>query len=182
MVDRSIVRRRAALRRSERPPEMRGQFNAETGAQPFHAFDILFGGHVSMSMAQHLGIGGETADWDVADRSLTAKTRGWINPILTVSHTVHTVASLVERDGMDVNFTTGGIRENEVARRTTRPDDEALTVKNVTELLSVTQSRNDIDVFVWPSLLAEKRINTPTAVEPYLDMGVVQQLKQLHNG
>jgi len=161
---------------------MRRQFNAETGAQPFHVFDILFGGHVSMSMAQHLGIGGETADWDVADRSLTAKTRGWINPILAVSHTVHTVASYIERDGMDVNFTTGGIRENEVARRTTRPDDEALTVKNVTELLIVDHSRDDIDVFVWPSLPAEKRVDAPTAVEPYLDMGVVQQPKQLKNG
>jgi len=39
---------------------MRGQFNAETRAQPFHVFDILFGGHVSMSMAQHL-------DYDLRD-------------------------------------------------------------------------------------------------------------------
>src|SRR5207244_13031872 len=75
MVDRSIVRRRTALRRSERPPEMRGQFNAETGAQPFHAFDILFGGHVSMRMPPHLGIGRQPPNWDGGDRPFPPKTQ-----------------------------------------------------------------------------------------------------------
>ncbi len=80
---------------------------------------------------------------------------------------------------MNVDLEPGAIDENEVARGATRPNGKPPCVKELAELLKVVEAHDDINVLVGPSLDSEERVDAPTTVEPDLNAGGIDELKQL---
>jgi hypothetical protein len=83
---------------------------------------------------------------------------------------------------MNVDLEPGAIDENKVARRATRPNGESPCVKELADLQKVADAHDDINVLVGPSLDSEERVDAPTTVEPDLNAGGLDELKQLDKG
>jgi len=83
---------------------------------------------------------------------------------------------------MNVDLEPGAIDENEVARRATRANSKPPCVQELTDPLQVTEADDDINVLVGPSLNSEERVDAPTTVEPDLNAGGLDELKQLDEG
>ena len=92
------------------------------------------------------------------------------------------IAVAPEGDRMNVDFEPRLIREHERVRRRTLSNGKPLLVTHLQKRRNIADRYDDVDIKVRSGLSAQKCIYTPTAVEPYRDISVVQKPKQINNG
>lgn len=132
-----------------------------------------------MSVADYLDFWRQASDTDALDDTTPVEPRSREDPVRSVLHPVDAMSISIKDDGVDVDLEPGAICKNEVGFRTARPPLKAPALQDLLQPREVCDAQDDVDILVRSCLGAENRIDGPTAVEPDLDPGRLEYLKEI---
>ena len=76
----------------------------------------------------------------------------WVDPILSVLHSVHSIPIIIEADSVHIDLEPYAIRKNKRVWRFSLLDWEPLHSQEFLELRNIQDRYNNINVLVYPSL------------------------------
>jgi len=131
-------------------------------------------------MTLHLSQWRKAVDIQTSDNPLSGKCLRFENPIAAIVHAMNSVAGSIKSDSMNVDFQSLTISENKSMGRSSFLNCESLALQDREELWNVSNTRDNIDIFVWSSLRLQQRIDTPATVKPHSNPRVLKQTKHPH--
>ena len=141
--------------------------------------EVGLGRLVADGVAEHLDVRGEASHLAPLDPAPPAEALRRVPPILAILHQVDAVTGLVEGHRMHVDFPCTLVTEHEIRDRLAPDETEAGICERVSHRPDRVHPYDEVEVVVRSRLLAERRIDCPTAVEPRVDPGDVEAIEDL---
>jgi hypothetical protein len=125
----------------------------------------------------------DAADSTSPDRAGTAEGIGWIE-VAVLRCPIDALAVLVEHDHVEVDFSSGWIAKDEIPCAGVVAGDvaESAFPQGTDDDINVALLDHDIQVGVRSCLRPQARIHGPTAVDPHVDVKVIQELNKIDDG
>ena len=118
-----------------------------------HVVRILLVGFVS-SMTEHLYLGGDTVH-GLRENSSEDKSLWWIAERAAIRLGLHSTATFVEGDRVEVDAAEIGMRHDEADREFIGREHKSACAENCLQARHVVQGHDDIEIFMWARLIPE---------------------------
>jgi hypothetical protein len=153
---------------------LRRQLDSEATLELLHVGEIFFLRYVTAGVAVDCDLRRQAAHFDSFHLPAARETTRRENPDVAVLHSIIPVSFVVEFHYVDIDLASAIVREHEILRSAAILLVKSMSLEKLGQRANVGLCDNDVHILVSARLGLEQRVDSPSAVEPDLDPGLVK--------
>jgi peptidoglycan/xylan/chitin deacetylase (PgdA/CDA1 family) len=127
-------------------------------------------------VTEHLHLGCQATDESIGNPTGSREAARRIDPVFVVVHEVQPVARVDKYDGMYVDLAATAVDDLKTRRCATRRVLESEPCEYLEQAVGVDHLDDEVEIVVWTALRTENCVDRPTAVEPRVYPGRIEEL------